>query len=68
LGVSWNEGEIPLTQGETYYIDLWDSEEFTPYTQPAWNRYEDGQAFRNGEPSDQDLSMTIIQSPAMSAR
>jgi hypothetical protein len=65
LGVSYNPGEVPLVPGETYYIDVLDTGNFTPYTQPLWNLYDDGQAYRNGLPTGYDLSMTIIQNQAI---
>ena len=65
LGVSYNPGEVPLVAGETYYIDVLDTRNFTPYTQPSWNLYDDGQAFRNGVATDYDLSMTIVEGLAL---
>ncbi|MBN2270695.1 MAG: carboxypeptidase regulatory-like domain-containing protein [Sedimentisphaerales bacterium] len=65
MGVSYNAGEVPLTPGQTYVIELTDTEDFTPYmhTNPR-NEYEDGQAFRNGTATEYDLAMTIMQHKA----
>lgn len=56
--------EVPLVSGETYYIDVLDTGNFTPYTQPSWNLYDDGTAYRDGATTPYDLAMTIIQSSA----
>ncbi|MCD6395108.1 MAG: LamG domain-containing protein, partial [Planctomycetes bacterium] len=61
LGVSYNPGEVPLTPGQTYYIEVTNTASFTPYTQESWNRYDDGQAFKNGTATGEDLAMTIIE-------
>ena len=62
MGVSYSPGEVPLTPGQTYIVELTDEQNFTPYmhTNPQ-NEYEDGQAFRNGTATDYDLVMTIMQ-------
>ena len=62
MGVSYNPGEVPLTPGKTYIIELTDTEDFTPYVHNnPQNEYKDGQAFRNGTATDYDLVMTVMQ-------
>ena len=62
MGVSYNPGEVELTVGQTYVIELTDTEDFTPYVhRDPHNEYEDGQAFRNGTATEYDLAMTIMQ-------
>lgn len=61
LGVSYNPGEVPLTPGQTYYIEVTNAAGFTPYTQESWDRYDDGRAFNNRTATDEDLAMTIIE-------
>jgi len=61
IGVSYNKDEIPLTPGETYYIDVYNSGGITPYLQQSWERYNDGRAYRNGVATNEDLSMTIVE-------
>ena len=61
IGVSYNDDEIPLTAGETYYIDIFSPYGITPYTQQPWEQYSDGRAYRNGGATGEDLSMTIVQ-------
>ena len=61
IGVSYNPGDIPLVQGNTYYIEFTNPRNFTPFTQEAWNAYDDGQAYKNGTATGEDLAMTIIE-------
>ena len=61
IGVSYNPGDVPLSPGQAYYIDAFRPAGFTPYTQPSWNAYSDGQAYRNGAATAYDLAMTIMQ-------
>ena len=62
MGVSYNPGEVPLTIGNTYIIELTDTEDFTAYVHKnPHNEYEDGQAFRNGVATQYDLAMTIME-------
>jgi len=61
IGVSYNPGDVALVPGETYYIDAYSASGFTPYTQPSWNMYSDGQAYDNGSATGYDLAMTIMQ-------
>ncbi|MBE0536181.1 MAG: hypothetical protein IH624_10980 [Phycisphaerae bacterium] len=61
IGVSYNPGDIPLAPGQKYYIEFTNPSGFTPHTQESWDRYEDGQAYRNGVAVDEDCAMTIIE-------
>jgi len=61
IGVSYNPGDVPLTPGRTYYVEFTNPAGFTPHTQEPWDRYDDGQAWKNGVAVDEDLAMTIIQ-------
>ena len=61
VGVSYNPNDVILVPGQTYYIDVTDTINFTPYVQEAWNSYPDGTAFRNGVATGHDLAMTIME-------
>jgi hypothetical protein len=62
MGVSYNPGEVELTPGETYIIELTDEQDFTPYVHiNPQNEYEDGRAYHDGVETDYDLCMTIMQ-------
>lgn len=62
MGVSYSPGEVPLTPGETYIIELTDTQDFFPFVHAnPHNEYEDGQAYRNGVETNYDLAMTIMQ-------
>jgi len=61
VGVSYNPGDVPLVPGETYCIEVTDTQNFTPYLQPSWNAYSDGAAYRNGAATGHDLAMTIVE-------
>jgi hypothetical protein len=61
LGVSYNPNDVILIPGQTYYIDVTDVTNFTPFVQESWNSYSDGTAFRNGVATGHDLAMTIME-------
>jgi len=62
MGVSYNPGEVPLTVGMTYVIELTDTEDFTAYVHKGpHDEYEDGEAFRDGAATEYDLAMTIME-------
>ena len=61
IGVSYNPGDVLLVPGETYYIDVTDTQDFMPYVQRPWNDYPDGRAYRNGAATGYDLAMTIVE-------
>ena len=62
MGVSYNRGDVSLVPGQTYYIDLSDTQDFMPYVhKDPTNEYEDGLAYRNGSATGYDLVMTIMQ-------
>ena len=61
LGVSYNPNDVTLVPGQTYYIEVTDVTNFTPYVQESWNSYPDGTAFRNGVVTGYDLAMTIME-------
>ena len=61
VGVSYNPNDVTLVPGQTYYIEVTDVTNFTPFVQEAWNSYSDGTAFRNGEATGYDLAMTIME-------
>ena len=61
VGASFNPDEVRLIPGDTYYIEVTNAMGFTPYTQQPWEQYADGTAFRNGTPTGDDLSMTIVE-------
>jgi len=61
VGVSYNPNDVTMVPGQTYYIDVTDTINFTPYVQEPWNSYSDGTAFRNGAATEHDLAMTIIE-------
>ncbi len=61
LGVSYNPNDVTLVPGQTYYIEVTDTTNFTPYIQEPWNSYPDGAAFRNGVATGHDLAMTIME-------
>jgi len=61
VGVSFNPGDIALVPGHTYYIEVTDTQGFTPYIQPSWNSYPDGRAYRRGVATGYDLAMTIVE-------
>jgi len=60
-GVSYDDGQVPLTPGEVYYVEAFSPGGFVPYLREPWERDDDGQAFRNGSPTAEDLSMTIVE-------
>lgn len=63
-GVSYQPGQVPLTPGQCYYIEARNPQDqsFTAFLQEPWNRYDDGQAYRNAAPvTNEDLAMTIVE-------
>jgi len=63
-GVSFQPGQVPLTPGQRYYIGVRNPQgrSFTAFYQESWNRYGDGQAYRNGTAlPGEDLAMTIVE-------
>ena len=65
IGVSFNPGEVVLTPGETYYVDVLCPAGFTPYTMEPWERFADGRAYRGGVATREDLAMTIVEHKAV---
>jgi hypothetical protein len=69
LGVSWAPGEVPLTPGQTYYIEMivvGGATGWNPYRfDPGADAYADGQAYISGGARDFDLDMTIMEYSAM---
>jgi hypothetical protein len=61
VGVSYNPGVVTLVPAQTYYIEVTDTMNFTPFVQESWNSYPDGAAFRNGTITGFDLAMTIME-------
>lgn len=61
-GVSYNRGEVPLTPGQTYYVEFTNPEGFNPYVMgSSADNYPDGAAYQDRRlRQDTDLSMTII--------
>lgn len=59
-GVVWKPGEVPLVEGQTYYIKLKraDGQPFTIYHVGA-NEYPGGEFYANGTATGYDLSTTI---------
>ncbi|MHC4110398.1 MAG: GC-type dockerin domain-anchored protein, partial [Planctomycetota bacterium] len=61
VGVSYNPNDVTLVPGQTYYIDVTDTTNFTPFVQKPENSYSDGTAYRNGVATGYDLAMTIME-------
>ncbi|HEY7118593.1 MAG TPA: carboxypeptidase-like regulatory domain-containing protein [Tepidisphaeraceae bacterium] len=65
-GVSYNPGEVPLTPGQTYYIEFSNASGFNPYLMPAADAYPGGLAYQAGTArSANDLAMMLMEYPGV---